>query len=292
MRARTMIALAAAVVAVPAAAYYFSIPHNDPIGDTLRGYGYVPLRVPSNLMKLGSLYYVDSNLKDFTTICDADDEDLGIDVHTSRSMELQESLERNGQLATGISIDLGWMLKGDLDKNYIVKVKSSLTDVMLEEISLGPNWVIFGKLMSKPYCSRMAMQYIHAGGYVCQLTKILHATAEYKLDRDAETKLATNSTATSDGVKDIVKLAVESQANQAVVDKQGRLFAGKALEYGVTLTPICLAPPNARFQRVLPYTAFGRAINYLLFNILEPILPPGSDRLEVAQDTTSAQGPK
>jgi hypothetical protein len=294
MQMMTMLALAAAVTttAVPSVAYYWTTPSNDPLGDTLRGYGFVPINPPSNLMSVGSLYYVDSKVKDFTTICNADKSDLEESVVSSRSLEMQESLERNGQLATGVKIDVGWLLKGSLDKNYVVKVHSSLTDVVLEEIPLGPNWLIFAKLMEKPQCNQMAMRYIHAGGYVCQGQKILRATAEFKLDRDAQSKLAANATATSGEIKEIVKLAVESQGDQAVVDKEGRLLAGRALKYGVSMTPICLAPPNGRFERVLPHTALGRITNFVLFNIVEPILPAKPDHLEVAQAAHDAEGPK
>jgi hypothetical protein len=283
MRKMTMLALAAAVLAVPSAAYYMTIPSNDPLGDTLRGYGFVPINPPSNLMTVGSLYYVDSKVRDFTTICPAEKSDLEEAVVSSRSLEMQESLERNGQLATGVKIDVGWLLKGSVDKNYVVKVHSSLTDVVLDEIPLGTNWLIFAKLMEKPQCNQMAMQYLRAGGYVCQGQKILRATAEFKLDRDAQSKLGANATATPGNVKDIVKLAVETQSDQAVVDKEGRLLAGKALEYGVSMTPICLAPPNSRFERVLPRTPLGQFTNFVLFNILEPILPARPDHVEVAQ---------
>src|SRR6266704_1542981 len=62
----TMLALAATVttVAVPAAAYYLTKPGDDPLGDTLRQYGFVPINPPPNLMNVGSLYCVDGNVKD------------------------------------------------------------------------------------------------------------------------------------------------------------------------------------------------------------------------------------
>jgi hypothetical protein len=186
-------------------------------------------------------------------------------------VELQQSLERKGQLATGISVDIGWMLKGSAHDKYVVKVNYSLTDVRVEEIALGVNWQVFAKMMDQPHCSRTAMQYLHAGGYVCQVTSILSATAEFKLDRETESKLNTSGTASD--VKDIVKRAVETQGNQDVVDKEGRLFAGKALQYGAVLTPLCVAPTKSRFSRVVPSTTLGRFWNYVLFNILEPILP-------------------
>jgi hypothetical protein len=290
-----MLALAATVTttAVPAAAYYWTTSRSeDPLGDTLRNYGFVPINPPSNLMNVGSLYYVDSRVKDFRAICNAEKADLEGSVVSSPSWEMQESLERNGRFATGVKVDVGWLLNGGLDNNYVVKVHSSLTDVRLEEIPLGSNWLIFAKLMEKPHCNEVAMRYIHAGGYVCQGQKILHATAEFKLDRDAQSKLAASSKVAADNIKDIVKLAVESQSEQAVVEKDGRLFAGTALEYGVSMTPICLAPPNGRFQRILPQTALGRVANFVLFNIVEPILPAKPDRVEVAQGGHLAEGPK
>jgi hypothetical protein len=292
MRTMTMLALAATVTTttVPAAAYYWTMPGDDPLGDTLLRYGFVPINPPSNLMNVGSLYYVDSKVKDFKAICNAEQDDLKDSVVSSRSWEMQQSLERNGRFATGVNVDVGWLVNGGLDKNYVVKVHSSLTDVLLEEIPLGSNWLIFAKLMKKPQCSRVALRYIHAGGYVCQGQKILHATAEFKLDRDAQSKLAAGSKATADNVRDIVKLAVESQSEQAVVEKDGRLFAGTALEYGVSMNPICLAPPDGRFQRVLPQTTWGRVANFVLFNIVEPILPAKPDPLKVAQDAQLAEG--
>lgn len=294
MRRMTMLALGATVTtaAIAPAAYYLTSHSEDPLGVMLGEYGFVPISPPSNLMNVGSLYYVDSKVKDFKAICNAEKDDLKDSVVSSRSWEMQENLERNGRFATGVKVDVGWLLNGGVDKNYVMKVHSSLTDIILEEIPLGSNWLIFAKLMEKPQCSQVAMRYIHAGGYVCQGQKILHATAEFKLDRDAQSKLAASSRATADNIKDIVKLAVESQSEQAVVEKDGRLFAGTALEYGVSMNPICLAPPDGRFQRILPHTALGRVTNFVLFNIVEPILPAKADRLEVAQGAHDAEGPK
>jgi hypothetical protein len=277
MRIRYLVAIAAIVVAVPLAAHSFQKPGSDQLGDTLREYGFIPKNPPTTLMTLGSIYYVDAEAKHFFPICIANKEDIGDAVRSSPSVELQQSLERKGQLATGISIDIGWLLKGGADSNYVVKVNYSLTDVRVEEIALGANWQIFGKLMDQPQCNHMAMRYLHAGGYVCQLTSILSATAEFKLDRDTQSKLATTSSATVNDVKSIMKQAVEAQGNQDVVNKEGRLLAGKALQYGAALTPLCVAPTKSRFSRVVPRTAFGRYWNYVLFNILEPMLPAKPD---------------
>src|SRR5258706_7892856 len=206
MRTMTMLVLAATVTttAVPAAAYYWTTSHSDdPLGGTLREYGFVPINPPSNLMNVGSLYYVDSRVKDFKAICNAEIDDLKDSVVSSRSWEMQENLERNGRFATGVKVDVGWLLNGGLDKNYVVKVHSSVTDILLEEIPLGSNWLIFAKLMEKPQCSQVAMQYLRAGGYFCQGQENFPGKAEVKLDRDAQARLAAGSEAMARNLNDI-----------------------------------------------------------------------------------------
>jgi hypothetical protein len=283
MRIRYLVAIAAVVVAAPLAAHSFQKPGSDQLDDTLRELGFMPRNPPTTLMTLGSIYYIDSDLKHFFPICIAEKGDVGDAVRSSPSIELQEKLERKGQAATGISVDIGWLLKGSTDNNYVVKVNYSLTDVRVEEIALGANSEIYGKLMNQPQCSRMANQYLRAAGYVCQVASILSATAEFKLDRDSQSKLATSSSATVSEVKDIMKQAVEAKGNQDVVSKEGRLLAGKALQYGAVLNPMCMAPTTARFARVVPSTTFGRVWNYVLFNILEPMLPVKADKLDGTQ---------
>ena len=223
-------------------------------------------------------------MKHFFPICIAEKDDVGDAVRSSPSIELQQKLERKGQAATGISVDIGWLLKGSTDNNYVVKVNYSLTDVRVEEIALGANSEIYGKLMNQPQCSRMANQYLRAAGYVCQVASILSATAEFKLDRDSQSKLATSSSATVSEVKDIMKQAVEAQGNQDLVSKEGRLLAGKALQYGAVLNPMCMAPTTARFARVVPSRHSDVSGLHVLFNILEPMLPVKADKRSTARN--------
>jgi hypothetical protein len=295
MRKMILLALAAVVasVAVPAAAYYMTKPGDDALGETLRSYGFLPIKPPSNLMNVGSLYYVDASARSFTPICDVAKADIDTLVARSRSWDMQETLERDGNFATNVKVDFRSVVKGggDAAKNYVQKVHASLTDIMLEEIPLGPSWVIFGKMMERPECNKIAMDYVYSSGYVCQGQKLLQATAEFKFNLDANSKLATEAKVALDEVKDKVKLAVEAQSNQAVVEREGRLFAGKALQYGVLMNPTCLAPAHAHFRRVLPRTAWDRAVNFMLFNVIEPMLPARHNDTAVAQGsrTTTAQ---
>jgi hypothetical protein len=160
-----------------------------------------------------------------------------------------------------------------------------MTEVVLEEIPLGDSSLIFAKLMERQECNRVAMQYIRAGGYVCQGQKILHATAEFKLDRDVQNKIATKAKVTTDEIRDLVKGAVEAQSEHSVVERGGRLVSGAALNYGVSMNPMCLAPVDGHFARILPRTTFERVVNFVLFNIIEPMLPkPKDDPTHVAQN--------
>jgi len=60
-----MMAIGAAIMAValPIAAYYWTRPNENPLGDILRRYGFVPIYPPSNLINVGSLYYVDAGVQ-------------------------------------------------------------------------------------------------------------------------------------------------------------------------------------------------------------------------------------
>jgi hypothetical protein len=276
------LAAVATSAAVPPVVDYVTRPNDDAVGTVLRGYGLLPIKLPSTLMSVGSLYYVDSSVREFTAICHAEKSDLDPFVRVGRSQELQEILERNGQFSTGVKVDLGPQIKGGVDSNYVARVRASLTDVGLDEIPLGPTSLIFTKLMNNRSCNEMAMRYLYAGGYVCQGQRTLRATVEFKLDNDSQFKLASAASTTTADVKDVVKLAIESQGNQSVVSKEGRLLSGKELTYGVTMTPLCLAPRNARFERVLPHNAYGRLKNYILFNFIEPMLPVKPDQEEIS----------
>jgi hypothetical protein len=284
MRRMTMLALASviAAAAVPAAAYYWPRGGDDPLGDTLRGYGMVPIALPSTLMKVGSLYYVDAAVHDFALICDAEKADLDGAVTTSRGGEIQQSLERKGWFATDVKVDLGFALDGDVGSERAQSVHFSLTNVILEEISLGANYLIQTKLMAKPECNRVALQHLRAGGYVCQGQKLLRATAEYSLSSDTESRLKTQAKFTAEEVRDIVKHAVATQGDQSVVEQSGRLFSGTALNYGVSMNPRCMSPIDGRFQRVLPRNGFDRVYNFVLLDILEPILPAKIEKPQVA----------
>lgn len=68
-------ALALIAIVVPAVWYFTARPSEDQLNDDLRSLGYLPITPPSNLLSLGSLYYVDSDVRFFKTICSVKKED-------------------------------------------------------------------------------------------------------------------------------------------------------------------------------------------------------------------------
>jgi hypothetical protein len=263
-------------IAVPAGAYYADYlrsASDDSLQRTLRSLGFLPLPVPSNLISVGSLYYVDSDVRFFKAICHAKKADIEDEIMRSRSIRLEETLRRDGRFATGVKVDLGALITGEAARSYVQNVHSVLSDVILEELPLGDSRLIFAKLMARRECNEAAMDYIYAGGYVCQGQQTLHATAEFKLDFDGNDKLATATKVTAEKLNDFLKGEIEAKSSQSLVVQQGRLLAGEALKYGVAMNPTCLAPPHSHFARVLPQSTWGRVKNFLLFRVIEPYWP-------------------
>ena len=165
---RRMIVLAVAIagtaVAVPALAHLLMQPTEDELGATLRGFGFLPLSLPTEHMSVGSLYYVDSTVRYFRAICRADEADLRGEVEVSRAGMVKEKALRNGRFNTDVKVEAGSQVNADAQHNYEQTVQFSLTDVSIEEIALDRNWEIFRKLMSKPSCNNAVMGVIHAGG--------------------------------------------------------------------------------------------------------------------------------
>jgi hypothetical protein len=286
------IVLAAAVgtVVVPALGYSLMTPSDeDPMGQTLREIGFVRVPLPSNLMNVGSLYYVDAGLTDFKTACHAASIDLGDNVIVSRSGDIERILERKGGLKTDVAVDFGVLFGATFDDNYVHRVHLSLTDVVVEELPLDRGEDVAVKLMKEPRCDNIAMRFINDAprGYVCQVQKTLKATAEIKLDRDVRDELETSAKVPD--VNGKIKEAIETQTNLSVVERDGRFFTGAALTYGVSMSPTCLAPGTALFQRTLPRNRFDRLVNFVKFDMVEPLWPVHADETKTAEEKADVQ---
>lgn len=290
MKPTTMffLASAVAVVAIPAAAYYLRPPSNDPLADKLRDFGFFPVQPPSTLVDVGALYFVSADTSEFTPICHAEKADLDAALTELRSLKIEEDLAQDGGLTTKVTLKFGSLVKGGSDSSYVQKVHFSLTDVLLQEIALGPNKLIYSKLMDKPECNTVAVGLLNTDGYVCQGQRILRATAQYQLDQDSLSKVGGQAASTAGQASDIGSVAIETESDEKLVLRQGKLYSGSALNYGVVFAPTCMSPSHSRFKRVLPTSRLGQAINYVLYHVIEPLLPPTDDGVDVAQNAQSA----
>jgi hypothetical protein len=283
------VAVMLAGTAAVAATYEWNKPTSgDPLDDTLRQYHFRGIHPPSNLLTVGSLYYVD-RAGDYHAICNAERSDLEGQVMVSRTWDLEERLKQNGRFSTGVTIDLRAALKGDMESGYMQTVHASLTEVVLEEIPLAANQRIMAKLMQDPYCNKEVTHYVEAGKYVCQGHQTLQATVEFKLGRDVESTLEIDGRTASE-IKHLIKQAVESQAHENVVVREDRLFSGSALKFGIQVNPTCLSPKTARFERSLPDTTFDRMVNFVLFSMVEPLFPAAATEVAQHSDATRMAG--
>jgi hypothetical protein len=276
MKRAIVLAMAVTLVgtAAIAATYEWNKPtSSDPFDNTLRQYHFRGIHPPSNLLTVGSLYYVDA-AGVYTTICPAQKPDLDGQVMVSRTWDLEEQLKQDGRLSMEVTIDLRAVLKGYTENSYTQTVHTSLSDVVLEEIPLANNLRIMRKLMNDPDCKSQVRKYVEAGNYVCQGQKTLQATAQFKLGSDVQDKLANEANLTPDEIKRVVKQAIESRINESLVIREDRVFASsEPLKFGIQVNPTCLSPGTARFERTLPDTSFDRMVNFVMLHIIEPLFP-------------------
>jgi hypothetical protein len=251
-KAKFAAAVLAVTVGVPAIIHVVRFPSRDPLADELRDYGFYPINPPSTLVEVGSLYYVSEDGLSYRAICRAVPADVADVVQISRSVQIQQDLDQKGSFTSDISVDLRSVFDGGVASDYVQKVHFSLTDITLQEIPLVSN------------C------------YVCQGQEILLATAEFKLDRATQEKLKVSADLKPE-VNQALKAAIKTQSDQTVVERDGSLYSGSALNYGVEVNPTCLAPPHSHFLRVLPRNRLERFINFVRYRVIEPWLPPTPD---------------
>jgi hypothetical protein len=270
-----VVPLALLATVVPGAWYFGSHPNEDELNDTLRSLGYLPITPPSNLLNLGSLYYVDSDVKFFKTLCAIERDDLKDAVVESPSTSTLADELHSGNYSIGIRLNAETVGSGHgkVGDNYLTKVHYSLSDVRLYEIALGTNHKIYRKLMTQDDCNRAVLDYINAGGYVCQGQQILEATVEYDLKLHGGRTIATGAETDATAVARALKVATHADTSAELNEKSGRLVTGTALKYGIAMNPTCLTPLKGRFQRVLPRSRFDRVMNFVKFRVVEPILP-------------------
>ncbi|MGQ0446223.1 MAG: hypothetical protein ACT4O2_14140, partial [Beijerinckiaceae bacterium] len=158
--------------------------------------------------------------------------------------------------------------KSSVDDKRSIKVHYELTNVKVYGIAADSSKALYDQLMNTKDCSDMVTKYLDLSGYICQDLQLLEASASFKLHSKSETG----------GILDLntekaLASEVESAMNVRLTDEEGRSTVGEGLQWGIQMARLCITPAWARYPRTFPRNNFERMLNFIKFNILEPILP-------------------
>ena len=217
---------------------------------TLREIGFYPLRPPTTLIGPGSIYHVSRNGKFYTTICRADQADIGTAL--SRSPSEQMVARELQTVAYALDGKLAKLINAKLGSDVVELVSYSLRDVAVLEIPLDKNGEIAARLTGRESCRNAVRDLLESGELVCQGQSVLLATLEYELTEKSafgtEAKL-------TDADAPVVKEAIEAMSNASIAVDQGRFVSGTELYYGVKMNPVCMTLKGASEGRYLPNPA-------------------------------------
>jgi hypothetical protein len=237
----------------------------DDLDVALREINYLRLKPASKLHTVGALYFIAPDLSDYTPICSPTPEVLAKYVHYSPSEKEFGDRTFQGTYTSHIKANADQLIngKGSIGDSRFIRVHYELTHVNISAIDVAPSGEVYDQLMNMPSCSKAVLKYLNLSGYICQDLGLLVASALFKLDSetDASADLDTKTALASE---------IEAATNVHLTDTKGR-SAAEALQWGIRMAPLCMAPPWALYQRTLPRNKFDRMLNFIKFNILEPI---------------------
>ena len=151
----------------------------DQLDNTLkRVWAFGPINPPSNLINLGSLYYVDSEAESFRTICPADPADVAGAIARSHGTRMVADELYSGSYNAGLKLNniSDYSAAADFKNKYLNRVRYSLSDAQLYEIALGANYRIFEKIMAREECSHAVADVFRTSRHVCQGQTVLEAS--------------------------------------------------------------------------------------------------------------------
>jgi hypothetical protein len=253
-------------------AYLFYNQETDDLIISLRDNSFLPIKPPSKLDTVGAIYYIEPNLSTVTRLCAPHPhrEISENQIHESPSESVFGARTLQGTYVSKLKAKTGQMIGGTSSVNdqRSIKVHYELTKVHIYEIDVDAGKSLFDKLMKRKDCSDMVAKYLDVSGYICQDLKILEASASFKLDSESDTGASLDLE-----TEKALALEVAAVMNVRLTDAEGRFTTGADLQWGIQMARLCISPPRARFPRTFPRNNFDRTLNFVKFNILEPILP-------------------
>jgi hypothetical protein len=269
---RKMLSLAVLLVPVGAFAYpYFTSYLTDDFDVYLQAMGYNPLHPPRNEFRLGSLYDIDEN------------GNLDVVCPTTAAMADPVSgpdSENINWIRSGSFSVLGEIadrLRATVGEEYTKKVKLSLRDIRLLQIPASKDGDIQGALMSDRSCARAVANRLRVGHYICQVQSSFSAIAVYEIDDTQETSATareggagTAPSADKGKIRQALTDAVQAHDSTQTKESGNSVLTGN-LVFGVKLEPVCISPLNAIFVRTWSRSAVGRGIDYVKYEVIEPL---------------------
>ena len=245
----------------------------DDLDVALREINFLRLKPASTLHTVGALYLIGWDLSNVTVICSPPKEILAKYVRHSKSAAIGGTRTLQGTYTSHITAKASQPIdgKGSLDDKRLITVRYELADVNIDEIELGRSGEVYTQLMNTPICNDAVTKYL-SSGYICQDLQLLKASVLFK--RNSETDSGANLDADTEKA---LGAEIEAELGVRVTDKEGRSTSGEDLQWGIQMTPLCISPLQARFNRTLPRNNFDKVANFIKFNILEPILPGTPD---------------
>ena len=174
--------LAAAVaMALPAGVYFVGKPsQQDALEQAIITLQFFPVRPPSMLRGLGSLYHVDLNGNILDTVCTADQVLVGNLVHESpTTLIVANALQNAGYAIDGNIVD---KINAKLSTKQFRSIRYELRDVRVIEIAQAGLTGINRRLTQDLDCDETIGRLVRARELVCQGASVLLASAEYRVE--------------------------------------------------------------------------------------------------------------
>ncbi|HEY4846345.1 MAG TPA: hypothetical protein VIH87_00775 [Methylocella sp.] len=244
----------------------------DDLVATLPGYSLIPLNPPtSGTPGLGVLYFIKPDLRRVDTICEPPKELVAKYISIIGSANVRGRIDHQATYSSMVNGVIGKMTggNGSFDDSRSDSLNYEFSDVRLYKIEIGAALKLYEKIMERDDCKSAVVQYQNVPGYICQGLQVFEATGSLWFDSQDGKAASLNGNAK----KALVESKITGGTNVGLVEHNGKYTTGKALQWGIEMTPICLTPPRARSLHTLPQTKWERIQNFIQYNIVERIFP-------------------
>lgn len=269
---RRKIIIAVAAVMVPAVTFAYAISRNylpDDFDGYLQEMGYNPLHPPRSKFTLGSLYDID-NTGNLDLVCPT--------TETMVQNVVGPDLININRVKTGsfsVIGDIADRINATAGSDYSKRVRLSLRDIQLMQIPASQDGKIQAALVRDEDCVRAVTNRLRLRHYICQVESSFSAVAVYEIKDGVNTSATTGGGSSkgapsSDNVKRVLTEAVQANTQMQTKNSGDSVMTGN-LVFGVKLEPVCISPLHAIFVRTWPQSAFDRSIDYVKYQVIEPL---------------------